>query len=90
MSPINYDQDSEVLKALGHYARLKIVSGLMKGNECSVNNIVEKLNLPQSTVSQHLKVLKTNNIITSRKEGVKTCYRVIDERVKRIVSILEE
>ena len=78
---------SEILKALGHPARLKIVEGLIL-HPCNVSEIVEGLGLPQSTVSQHLGVLKNHGIISPRKEGVQTCYLVSDKRVRRIVKML--
>jgi ArsR family transcriptional regulator len=85
---INFDKDSDILKALGHPVRLRMVCGLLRGDECNVNKMVEELCLPQSTVSQHLGILKSRGIIEPRKDGVKTCYHVIDERVKEIVDIL--
>ncbi len=83
-----YETDSAVLKALGHPARLKIVVELSKGNGCNVNDIADNMELPQSTVSQHLSILKSHNIITPEKNGVKTCYKVTDSRVLQIISIL--
>ncbi len=87
---INFDKESDILKALGHPVRLRMVCGLMREDECNVNKMVEELNLPQSTVSQHLGILKSRGIIEPRKEGVKTCYKVVDERVKEIIGILED
>lgn len=87
---INYEKDSEVFKALGHPIRLKMVEGLMKGDECNVNKIVAGLQIPQSTASQHLKILKASGIIAFRKEGVRTCYRVVDERVMAMVELLKK
>jgi ArsR family transcriptional regulator len=85
--PINYKKDSEKLKAIAHPVRLKMVQGL-SCNECNVNKIVDKLGLPQSTISQHLAILRKAGVITFRKEGVKTCYKVTDEKVIRIIDIL--
>jgi len=84
---VNYEKVSETLKALAHPARLKIVAGLLK-DECNVTQIQKVLGLPQSTISQHLKVLKNTGIIKGRREGNKTCYRVIDARVRKIVEII--
>ncbi len=78
---------SEILKALGHPVRLKIVEGLIR-HPCHVNEIVEGLGLPQSTVSQHLGVLKNRGIISPRKEGVQTCYLVTDTRIREIIKVL--
>ena len=86
---MNYEKESELLKALGHPIRLRIVEDLLN-DECNVNKIVKILKIPQSTVSQHLGVLKNKGIVIARKEGVKTCYQVIDQRVKKIIQILKK
>lgn len=83
---MDYQKTSDVLKALAHPVRLKILQGLM-ANECSVGTIVDKLGLPQSTVSQHLALLRGAGIIVPRKEGVKTCYQVVDEKVREVMGI---
>ena len=85
---VNYEKVSETLKALAHPARLKIVSGLLK-DECNVAQIQKVLRLPQSTISQHLRILKNAAIIKGRREGTKTCYRVIDVRVRKIAEIIK-
>lgn len=77
-----------MFKALGHPVRLKMVAGLI-GNECHVNKIVRMLQLPQSTISQHLTVLKNAGILTPHKNGVQTCYRVENETVKKIIALLK-
>jgi DNA-binding transcriptional ArsR family regulator len=84
---IDFERESEVLKALAHPVRLRMVAGLCD-HECNVNRMVEKLGLPQSTVSQHLAILKSRGIIAPQKEGVRTCYRVVDLRVQEILRAL--
>jgi DNA-binding transcriptional ArsR family regulator len=85
---MNFETDSEILKALGHPVRLQIVEGLCRGPECNVNSMVDRLKIPQSTVSQHLGILKNRGIITARKNGVQTCYFLSNERVKKILADL--
>lgn len=85
---MDFEKDSEILKALGHPVRLKIVVGLMDKKECNVNTIVEKLKIPQSTASQHLGVLRSRGIIAPKKKGVETCYYVSDERIRKIIDNL--
>lgn len=86
---MDFSETSKILKALGHPVRLEIVHNLMR-DECNVNNIVKRLNIPQSTVSQHLRILQDRGIITPRKEGVITCYSVVDDRVRGIIEILKK
>lgn len=86
---MNFNKISEILKVLGHPVRLKIAARLMEGTECNVNAMVEKLGVPQSTVSQHLGVLKSRGLIKSRKKGVENCYYIADDRIKKIVEALK-
>ncbi len=60
-------------KALGHPARLRIVK-LLSATECICGSLVDQLPLSQSTVSQHLKVLRDAGLIRGEIEGPKTCY----------------
>jgi len=83
----DYVRESGILKALAHPARLKMAEGLMRC-ECNVDKMVRSLKIPQSTASQHLAILKSRNIVKVRKDGVRTCYRVIDPKVKKIIKIL--
>lgn len=66
-------------KALAHPARVAIIQMLLKKQACICGDIVEELPLSQSTVSQHLKELKTAGLIKGEIEGVTTCY-CIDEK----------
>jgi DNA-binding transcriptional ArsR family regulator len=85
---INYERMSDILRVLAHPARLRIIRGLL-ANECNVGQIRQKLSIPQSSVSRHLSVLKSHRILKSRKEGRKTCYRVVDPRVIEIIQIFQ-
>ncbi len=83
----DYTKESQLLKALVYPVRLKMVEGLMN-HECNVNKIVKALKIPQSTVSQHLGILKNQNIVRIRKDGVKSCYCVVDPKVESLVKLL--
>lgn len=65
-------------KALSHPARIAILHLLLKKKACICGDIVEKLPLSQSTVSQHLKELKEAGLIKGDIDGKKVCY-CIDE-----------
>jgi ArsR family transcriptional regulator len=67
-------QIANIAKALGHPARVAIIEYLLKVNACISGDIVSELPLAQSTVSQHLKVLKTAGLIQGTIEGVSICY----------------
>lgn len=61
-------------KALGHPVRVRIVRMLLSVDTCVCGDIVERLPLAQSTVSQHLKVLKEAGLIEGTIDGPRTCY----------------
>jgi len=82
-----YRREAELLKALAHPARLCIVRGLIEQG-CNVTAIKDCLGLPQSTVSQHLAVLRAHGIVEGKRRGTEVAYNVVDERIRRIVEIL--
>lgn len=65
-------------KALSHPARIAILNLLIQKKACICGDIVDELPLAQSTVSQHLKVLKEAGLIKGDIEGSTVCY-CIDE-----------
>jgi ArsR family transcriptional regulator len=64
-------------RALSHPVRIRILELLVKG-ERSVQELQEALGLEQPVVSQQLAVLRSNNIVSGRKEGVSVRYTVRD------------
>ncbi len=80
---------AEFFKALAHPTRVKIVEYLADGEKC-VKDIWQELGVPQPTVSQHINILKTAGIISFRKDGVKTCYRIEKPVVVKILQLLKE
>ena len=80
---------SEIFKALAHPLRVQIVMGLIQKHECNVSTMVEKLGVPQPTVSQHLNILKSHGVIEGFRNGNQICYKVTNEQVKKLFSSLE-
>ncbi len=61
-------------KALGHPARIAILRTLGARGECVCGEVVDVGGLAQSTVSQHLKVLREAGLITGTADGPRSCY----------------
>ena len=81
------DGDNELAlacKALGHPARIRILQLLKKADRCICGEIVETLPLAQSTVSQHLKILKEAGLIVGVIEGPRTCYCLDKNKLARL------
>lgn len=64
---------AEVLKALGHCSRLRLFEALADG-EKTVSQLSAMLLLHQATISQHLKVMRSANVVTFRREGNQSIY----------------
>ncbi len=82
-----YEDKSELLKVLAHPVRLCIVSNLIN-KECNVGNMQECLQLPQSTVSQHLSILRAKGIIKGSRKGLEINYRVVNQDVIKLIETL--
>ena len=78
---------ADLMQALGHPVRLRIIEGLLAG-DCCVGTMVDCLGLPQPLVSRHLAVLRNAGIVTAEAEGRRRQYRVADSRVPRILRCL--
>ncbi len=65
---------AQMLKALGNPVRFRIMQYLAENQMCITGSIVEFTTLAQSTVSQHLKVLREAGLIDGEVEGPATCY----------------
>jgi len=73
-----YDGLAKMLKAISSPARLEIIEMLSQG-EKSVEGIVQATNLTIANASQHLQVLKNNNIVKARKEKQYVYYSLIND-----------
>ena len=75
-------------KALGHPARVQIMRLLVRREACVCGDIVDELPLAQSTVSQHLKVLKEAGLIRGEIDGPRVCYCVEPRTLRRLKALV--
>ncbi|MBI2607980.1 MAG: winged helix-turn-helix transcriptional regulator [Deltaproteobacteria bacterium] len=88
-STANGDQALAILaKAMGHPIRVSIIRMLLKEKRCVCSQIVDKLPLAQSTVSQHLKVLKDAGLIQGEIKGPSTCYCINRNGLKQLKKLV--
>lgn len=72
--PVTDERLVAQLKALAHPARLKILDLLAARGDCICGEVVSVLPLTQSTVSQHLKILKEAGLLIGTIDGTRSCY----------------
>jgi ArsR family transcriptional regulator len=75
-------------KAVGHPARVQILRLLVRREACICGDIVDELPLAQSTVSQHLKVLKEAGLIRGEVDGPRVCYCIEPRALRRLKSLV--
>ena len=91
--PVALAESDEILmkffKGLGDPTRLRIIEALLE-KERNVSELIKRIGVPQSNISNHLACLKWCGYITSRKEGTSIYYQITDDRVKKIVGLARE
>ena len=84
-----YFMCAELFKTLANPTRLMILD-LLRSGEKTVNEIAELIGKSQANISQHLAVLKQRGIITARREGVNTYYRIACERAVKLCELVRD
>jgi ArsR family transcriptional regulator len=79
---------AEIFQALGHPTRIAIVEQLRKG-EVAAGKIIEQLGVEQANASQHFAVLRSKQIVVSRKEGNQVFYSLRDPVLIEVLDILK-
>lgn len=81
------DEASEFLKSLGNRHRLLILCHLVEG-EKSVGQLAGFLKARDSTVSQHLSLLRRERIVAGRREGQTIWYRIESDAARQVMDVL--
>lgn len=81
---------ARLAKALSHPARVSIIRMLVRREGCIVGDIVEEIPLAQSTISQHLKLLKEAGLIRGEVDGPRICYCVEPGTIALFKALVEK
>ena len=84
---MGYREDAKILKALADENRLRILSLLQDGEKCACV-LLEELNITQSTLSHHMKLLCDSTLVDYRKDGKWMHYSISKEGSERVKSML--
>ena len=82
------DHIAALAKALGHPSRIRILRHLLATPGCIGGDIVEAVGLAQSTVSEHLRILKAAGLIAGQIDGPRVCYALNPEALQDIAGFL--
>lgn len=79
-----------MLKAIANECRLLILCYLIEAEELSVGQLLERVDLSQSALSQHLAKLREEGLVSTRKEAQTVYYRVRDPKAARLIGLLHD
>ena len=86
MKKSSADLKADILAALAHPNRIKIVEYIRRDVRCNCE-LAPALELEQSNLSRHLKILVQAGILVSWKDGLRVNFKVADDRIFRILEI---
>ena len=84
-----YEEQAKVFKAFCDEKRLRILELLRGGEKCACI-LIEQMNMPQSTLSYHMKLLCESGIVDYRQEGKWTHYRISKTGSAKALELLKE
>jgi ArsR family transcriptional regulator len=81
---------AEVIRAIAHPLRLRIIRFIDKNRKINVNKIYNKLKLEQSTTSQHLRILREAELVNADRDGKFIYYSLNYERLKQLSNSVDD
>ncbi|MCU4716739.1 ArsR/SmtB family transcription factor [Halapricum hydrolyticum] len=85
-----YEAHADFCSVCSNANRLKILDVLKDGEQYSVSDIERLTGISQSTVSQHLKLMRDRGMVVRERDGVNNYYSVADERIVEGVETIRE
>lgn len=85
-----WDRHADLCHSFSNANRLKILDLLRDGDEQTVSEITDSADIPQPTVSQHLKVLRDQGVVSRRRDGVEAFYSLTDARFFKAIDLMRE
>jgi len=82
---MRYNEIAEILKVLAHPIRLCIVKNLLDQGQSNVGHMHTCLEVPQSTVSQHLQKLRAAGIIEGKRNGLEVNYKIKNQQIGKLI-----
>jgi len=80
-----YEETATFLKSIAHPVRICIIMNLSRKKECNVTTMKCGLDLPQSTISTHLSVLRDIGAVETVRRGTEIYYRLKDKKIVQLL-----
>lgn len=82
------DEVASLLKVMANECRLLVLCHLVEAGELSVGELMVRLEISQSALSQHLARLREERLVATRKEAQSVFYRVDDPKAEQVLALL--
>jgi DNA-binding transcriptional ArsR family regulator len=79
-----------LLRSVGNESRLLVLCLLVEHAEMSVGALLERIDLSQSALSQHLARMREEGLVAFRREGQTLYYRIADPNVEKLIAALKK
>jgi DNA-binding transcriptional ArsR family regulator len=86
----NLQESAEILRALAHPLRMKILEFIDQNDQINVNKIYNTLKLEQSITSQHLRILRLAGLVDTNREGKFIYYSINYARIGNTVAAIND
>lgn len=90
LDPKKLEEAASKLRAIAHPMRIAIIGMLEKKEQMNVTEIYEALKIEQASASHHLNILKTKNVLDSRRSGKKTFYYLREGALNQIIECINK
>lgn len=84
-----YEEKAKIFKALSDERRLRILELLRSGEKCTCT-LTDEVNMPQSSLSYHMKILCEAGIVTGREDGKWTHYQISKKGSEKVLALLKD
>ncbi len=81
---------ASLLRSLSNESRLLVLCSLAESGELAVGELVDRVGLSQSALSQHLAKLREEGLVATRKEAQRVYYRICDPRAQQVLALLHD
>lgn len=85
-----YRRHAHICGVFAHPLRLEMLQLLHERGECTVSDLAEATGVRMANLSQHLAVMRSTDIVVTRKEGVSVYYRIADPRIMQAFDLMTE
>ena len=85
-----YERQADLCQVFSNPKRLKLLELLQSGEEYTVSQLQTATDLPQSTVSRHLQLMRDRGVVDKRNDGVHSYYALADDRIAKSMRLMRE